>query len=323
MKQHLATIAKSGLIKLGFPAISLRRCRQSFVLFYHGVGDCGISEEAFEQQIRYVSRHCEPVFARDLDQERTSDRLRVAVTVDDGLKNTLNVALPILRKYGVKATIFAISGNHRWLWTSELRERLRAARNDGLEIEGRPIRTGRDIDAAVNTLKAMVLKDRDAAMERIRAKTSFDPPKAWFDDYELMTPDELRSLPEDLIEIGAHTVNHPILDLLETDELEREITESRLQLENLLQRPVLTFAYPNGDFDRRCRDVAAKHYRFAFTTDQAIGDKPERRDLLGHRSAIYRMHGTDRFIDAPIRMHRLLQQGLGFEAGTDPPEVAA
>ncbi|MEZ5935866.1 MAG: polysaccharide deacetylase family protein [Alphaproteobacteria bacterium] len=314
MKRHLATLTKRGLIGLGFPARRLQRADQAFVLFYHGIGGRnGIPTPAFEQQIRYVARHFEPVFARDLGVLQSSPRLRVAITIDDGLKNTLNVALPILRKHGVKATIFVISGDHRWLWTSELRERLRTSL--GRTVDGRPIRDAAAVDGLVRELKAMTLADRDAAMARIRAETSFDPSPEWLAEYELMTPEQLQSLPEDLVEIGAHTVNHPILDRLDTDAIEREIVESKRGLEALLGRPVLTFAYPNGDFDRRCRDIAERHYRFAFTTDQAIEDKPERQDLLGHPHAIYRMHGTDRFVDAPIRMQRLLQRGFGFRPG--------
>ena len=48
------------------------------------------------------------------------------------------------------------------------------------------------------------------------------------------------------MQIGAHTVSHPILARLSRDEAHQEIQASKLFLEQLLGEPVGLFAYPNG-----------------------------------------------------------------------------
>lgn len=50
----------------------------------------------------------------------------------------------------------------------------------------------------------------------------------------------------ELVEIGAHTLSHPLLAAMPADVQAREITDSKRQLEDWLGRPVTSFAYPYG-----------------------------------------------------------------------------
>jgi peptidoglycan/xylan/chitin deacetylase (PgdA/CDA1 family) len=60
------------------------------------------------------------------------------------------------------------------------------------------------------------------------------------------------------MDIGAHTVSHPILASLDEGEARAEIILSKRQLEDITGSPVELFAYPNGkpSIDYRARDVA-------------------------------------------------------------------
>ena len=49
-----------------------------------------------------------------------------------------------------------------------------------------------------------------------------------------------------LIEIGSHSVNHPIMSRCRREVQEREIRESRRRIENEINQPCTMFAYPNG-----------------------------------------------------------------------------
>jgi peptidoglycan/xylan/chitin deacetylase (PgdA/CDA1 family) len=68
----------------------------------------------------------------------------------------------------------------------------------------------------------------------------------------------LRSLVDAGLEIGAHTVNHPILASVSAAEAWREISESKRDLEQTLGRAVTLFAYPNG---KPGKDYAVEHVR--------------------------------------------------------------
>ncbi len=312
LSTSLRTVLKQGLLSLGYPTARLARTDATLVLFYHAICDAGISVLEFEKQLRYLKAHFELIFASEIGKPNPSGNLRVAITFDDGLKNTRDVALPILEKLGIKATLFALPCDIRWLWPAEIRERLTTALNAGLALDGLTLRDENDIDHLVEELKTLPEKAFDARIEHIRSMTPFEPSSDWRAIHELMAPDELRTLPEDLIEIGAHTLRHPILPKLEDARLHSEIVQVKQQLETLLGRPVKTFSYPNGDFDRRCLDFAEQHYEFAFTTETAIGDYPDQADIRGHRHAVNRLHGAEHQADLPLKMNRFIKQGYGF-----------
>src|SRR5262249_40238103 len=72
----------------------------------------------------------------------------------------------------------------------------------------------------------------------------------------MMPPDRVRAMAEAQMEIGAHTVTHPILNSASDEQARYEIAESKRQLEALLGQEVVSFAYPNG---RPGSDSAARH----------------------------------------------------------------
>ncbi len=78
---------------------------------------------------------------------------------------------------------------------------------------------------------------------------------------------QVREMQAGGIEVGSHTVGHPHLTALSPEEARREIVDSRRQLEDSLQAPCLSFAYPYGDWDARVRDLVAEAgYEAACTT---------------------------------------------------------
>lgn len=71
-----------------------------------------------------------------------------------------------------------------------------------------------------------------------------------------LSVEQLRQIArEPLCTIGAHTVTHPLLSRLSSEEKRNEIVNSKLRLEEILQCPVHHFAYPHGDFDAECVEI--------------------------------------------------------------------
>jgi peptidoglycan/xylan/chitin deacetylase (PgdA/CDA1 family) len=113
-------------------------------------------------------------------------------------------------------------------------------------------------------------------------------------------------------EIGSHTVTHPDLSRLDEAALERELGDSKTELEQRLQRPVRSLAYPYGRLNRRVRDAAARHYDHACTTRLALyaGGDPLRIDRID----MFYMQDELRFgklldgkLDAWLRLRRSLR----------------
>ncbi len=73
------------------------------------------------------------------------------------------------------------------------------------------------------------------------------------------------------IEIGSHTMTHAQLPELSDAELRAELVDSKHALEDLVQRPVVSLAYPYGAWDRRVRDASADAgYLYGVTTNRGV-----------------------------------------------------
>lgn len=85
-------------------------------------------------------------------------------------------------------------------------------------------------------------------------------------DEIVMSPEQLKSLPANLVSIGSHSITHPHLSRLDRDEARNEIEDLRRQLQKLTGQEILLFAFPYGDHSpaviELCRHAG---YEFVFT----------------------------------------------------------
>jgi peptidoglycan/xylan/chitin deacetylase (PgdA/CDA1 family) len=121
-------------------------------------------------------------------------------------------------------------------------------------------------------------------------------------DRDLLGWREAETLLQAGFEIGAHSVSHPDLTRLPADALERELGQARAQLEQRLQVPVTSLAYPYGRENATVRGEATRHYRRACTT--RLGRcRPQADPLRIDRIDMYYLQPRQRFL-------RLLGGGL-------------
>lgn len=188
----------------------------------------------------------------------------LAITFDDGYADNVAVAAPLLRKHGVPATIFIatrfVDGGA--MWNDMVIEAFRSTKRSELNLEsldlGRHSVASTDarrlaMDRVLNQLKYREERQREAQACAILEAAGAEPPAAL-----MMTHDQIRSLAGFGLQVGAHTVSHPILARLPSDKAWREICDSKRALEQLLGHPVTLFAYPNG---RPQQDYALEHVR--------------------------------------------------------------
>jgi peptidoglycan/xylan/chitin deacetylase (PgdA/CDA1 family) len=96
--------------------------------------------------------------------------------------------------------------------------------------------------------------------------------------------DELRGLAERGVEVGSHTVSHPHLPMLSDAEIDRELRDSRAQIEDELERPCRFLAYPFGENDARVRAGAR---RAGYEAAHSLVGKTARAEA--HRFAVPRV----------------------------------
>ncbi|MBA4147304.1 MAG: polysaccharide deacetylase family protein [Verrucomicrobia bacterium] len=281
MKKLLASLVRRLAYASGFSLARAKGMKVARVVMFHGVGDDEYSTAEFKEHLELFAKHFTVVPLHSLirkmeNREAFTDEL--ALTFDDGLRNNFTEAYPVLKRLQLPATFFVCPGiveSKGWLWNQEARARLQS-----LGVEQRlkvfaELGTGArlDVESVIEWMKHLSIDARLSAEQTIRLATdTFRPSPVHVVKYEMMTWDDLRSLDPRLITIGSHTVNHPILATLESDELRFEISESRRLLEEKLGRTVDQFCYPNGSHNPAVVEEVRKHYRAAVTTEPGFVD---------------------------------------------------
>lgn len=277
------------------------------ILLFHGTPRREAA--AFERQLRWLKRHFQLVPLRTIVSAATNGGTlgsKVALTFDDGLRSNVEVAYPLLHRLAIPATFFVCPGlvdRASWLWTHEARRRLMrltpGARRELAQEFGAPS----GIEPFVGWMKRLDTPARKRVETRLREATpEFSPTPAEREEFDLADWEELRRLDPAIVQIGSHTLTHPILPETPPAELETEVRDSRRQLERNLDRPVDTFAYPNGDIDTATEACVRKHYRAAV----AVSGGYVRRGADAHR--------LPRFI-APAGVLRLARRMYPLEQG--------
>ena len=264
----------SAMAKMAPLLLNMQVAQRLSILAYHRVlatpdsmrpGEPTVAE--FDWQMRLLREHFSPlplVEAVERMQSGTLPDRAVCVTFDDGYADNEQLALPVLLKYHIPATVFVSTGflNGGRMWNDSVIESLRVFQGDELDL--------RDYNLGHHNLESFARR-REAAESILQKIKHLDP--AVRIDLVNEIERRVRDLPNDLmltdaqletlthndIAIGAHTVNHPILASVSDAIARSEILAGKVYLEDLLKKEVEVFAYPNGkpgqDYSPEHRDI--------------------------------------------------------------------
>jgi peptidoglycan/xylan/chitin deacetylase (PgdA/CDA1 family) len=181
-----------------------------------------------------------------------------ALSFDDGYADNHDVALPLLQKHGLPCSFFVATGflDGGRMWNDTLIESVRLSRMPTLDLRGLVDGRGEDLGqhalgdtpgrrAALGKLiervKYLPPEPRVACVDAIAARAEVAPP-----DDLMMSSGQVLALRAAGMQIGAHTVSHPILAKLDKQRAGDEISRSRDVLQAMLGEKIAMFAYPNG-----------------------------------------------------------------------------
>lgn len=237
--------------------------------------------EEFESQMRLVAGQFNVLKLSDAREKLAAGTLpprALCVTFDDGYADNYLLALPILKSLGLPATIFVATGflDGGIMFNDIVRVSIEQARAshldladigiDGLLSLETPADRLRSFNKLLGLLKYLPQEERLEKSLAIAESTGARLP-----DDLMMSSQQLLDTANQGLEIGAHTVSHPILRNLSDQRARDEITRSRSELQARLNREVELFAYPNGkpgvDFtDRDVRLAGEAGFKGAVTT---------------------------------------------------------
>jgi len=260
---------------------------------YHGVTReplpveswCQLEADRFAEQIAFLRAHYALLPLREvvdrLERGVPLPRSTAVVTFDDGFRNVLTTAHPILERHGVPATVFVVTGvvgSRQPAWPDLLLHAFgsttrQAVVFDGAEwsLDGSAERLAgcRAVSARLKTLDDT---RRRAACDALMA-TLAPPPVAADSPLAALDWPEIARLARAGVDVGSHTRSHPILSRCSEAVQEDELRSSRDAIRDRLGRCDL-LAYPNGtfaDFTPRTQAIAARlGYRCALTAEPGL-----------------------------------------------------
>ncbi|MGX6450004.1 polysaccharide deacetylase family protein, partial [Patulibacter sp. S7RM1-6] len=227
------------------------------ILTLHRVGDprrsplhrplYGTDAAGLDAQLDVLEREAEvvPLSVLDGGGPRGLGR-RVALTFDDGYRDTAEVAWPRLRARGLPATLFLATGfldHPRLAWWDELAW---MGRHGGWD-EAR-------IARLCGAYAALPADRAPALLDEVAVRTGTGRAPAAAADGVWMTWAQAARLRDEGMAIGGHTVAHPVLSRVDDATLAGEVAGCAATLRDRLGVPMTDFAVPLGgpaDVDRR------------------------------------------------------------------------
>ena len=255
------------LIRTGLRPRRREQRGPAVILLYHSISrgrpdpwDLCVAPELFAQQVQLLRDRYGVVSLGELRSALARNELRtrtVALTFDDGYRDNLVVAKPLLEEHGLPATVFVTTGyvgSSRDFWWDELESFSASAGVASRELW--------------EELQALAHEQRAERLDALWASINVPRPESSLP----LSADELQCLANGgLVTLGAHTVTHPHLASLPLPAQRHEIEASKAYLAEIANCPVKDFSYPHGDFSQETLAlVQSAGFETACTTHSAL-----------------------------------------------------
>ena len=281
------------------PLSSGFRRKHFSVLAYHRVnslpasnypfeeGTISATPSQFEKQILFVKKHFNVinfnVLSRFLRCKKRIPHNALVITFDDGYADNYHIAFPILKKYGLTATVFVATGkvnSSGTFWFEELTYMCKRIRKPIIELDhGKyvfsvetSLKGRRELrNSLMKLFRSVPDKERIRLFEDLRKESDI---KISQKDFALVRPItwwQLKEMHDYGIEIGSHTVNHPVLVNQNFQEVMAELLNSKRSIERVTGAAVKSIAYPAGYYNESVIDCARKcGYVFGLTYEHDV-----------------------------------------------------
>jgi len=304
----------------------------AIVLTYHSVNDMPtkyympVRTKNFKEQIKYLAQEYSILSFQQFiewlaDENRKTSERPCVITFDDGYADNYFNAFPILEQFSVPTTIFLTTGaieGGKPLWFELLRYIFRSTLAKSFAFEKEYFNSSSEHKRAwaCRRICQRLMKyntiERDERIGQLADLLSVDleqMKQKIHQDKIMLSWKQVRAMAQYSVAFGVHTVSHPILSALSSEEINEEISQSKQMIESQVNQSVRFFAYPNGtcrDFNDEVKQcLVANGFKAACTT--IAGSNPKGTDEY----EIKRMAVPD----VPVYVFALWIEGLRIEKG--------
>jgi peptidoglycan/xylan/chitin deacetylase (PgdA/CDA1 family) len=279
------------------------------VLMYHRIVDdrekaglqpgIYVTKNTFEKQVAFMAKKYNILamnqFSSNLNQGRVYSANDLIITFDDGWRDNFINTYPVLKKYNVAATIFLtvdFIGTQYLFWFQEISSLLSGDNSRNRQIADTITAVLKKYPQSPSAQKLLneniesILADRDRFIEKLKKldtaityditaetrKLFNNNPINSSDERQLLNWGEVLEMSRAGLEFGSHGLSHRLLDSLSSNDVAKELIESKKEIEFKLGKPIDSFTYPNGNYNR---EIESQVEKAGYTCAFIVGINPE------------------------------------------------
>ena len=234
-----------------------------------------IHPDHFEKLLKYLSKHFNFVSPEEINTKHKKPLC--ILTFDDGYKDFINYALPILDKYkapAIQNVVVESAESGKPFWTQRLNNitnfiyESKTSFHYTYENE-KFVYSRNNFSEFYRKLFSFLIQKNSATKNQVL----IDIENLLFDfnyrDIDMMSWDEIRQCANCNISIGSHSMTHDSLSTIsDINVLTNEIALSRKIIESKIYKKVTAFAFPNGDYNDLSINIASDNYDYIFGTEE-------------------------------------------------------
>jgi peptidoglycan/xylan/chitin deacetylase (PgdA/CDA1 family) len=296
-------------------------------VFYHGISrtngltysPINMTGEMFEKQLIYFKKNFDVITLKAGFELKKSGikpkRKTITVSFDDGYKNNLEVALPLLEKHQIPATFFICSvvtqsDGPDYLWTDLLNCLKYFFPGETIELDGNIFEAyhskalGISLGDYIKSIPSMQRRDETLDILNKKYKLSEKLKEIPAEYWKLMSNEDIKKFSRSkFVEIGSHSHLHYNLGVIPPNEAKGELEKSKLLLENSIQKEINMIAYPDGSYTSEVKNISEKlGYKYQMAVDYRCAEDPADPRILGR----YGVSTTTTYESAIINTNRAI-----------------
>ncbi len=248
------------------------------------LGMC-VQSDTFESQLEYFSNNYHSV---ELNQYCTNEGIRsiqekfVSITFDDGYKDNIKIAMPLLLKYNINAAFYiccSILTDNKEFWWDIIINSFANTRLKEAELHSAPIKLSHMSFNITSMSKRKICQALLNDLWKVSDISIIYDTAYYIEDVlighrqsvDKLNENDIKQLHNNGFEIAAHSLTHSNMKLIPVDMQLQELKKSKNILEDIIGEEVNGFAYPAGYQNSNLMSLAKDNgYRYAVGTCKGV-----------------------------------------------------